>query len=341
VVWSRFEETSGQYRIVDEGHDGADPISMGCAGKCSLSFVEQVVETIQSQGHDVDWRDAIHLPSNHGTQIWSLDVIRSLPVPPRLFGRIAALHACSDLFVEGSLPCHSAMILGSGRHNTVAQTLDMVEGAAATFAEIDVNLGGGHSFQTHEPELGFAVLGRSPSEQTGPNLPIAGDIVAVSKPIGSGLMMNALTSGDAEKTWEQHLLNVLCAPNDLALALFGDSMVRKMTDVTGFGLLYGVEQLLFGRGEGCTLNFDAVPTFSGWERYAMEGYFSPLAHSNAVGTNRRWTSTLKTWQQLLLNDPQTNGAILFIADSNFDKTKYPNAEIWTIGQITESGLVIR
>ena len=328
-------------RLVDEGRGGADPISMGCAGKCSLSFVEQVVETIQSQGHDVDWRDAIHLPSNHGTQMWSLDVIRSLPVAPGQFGRIAALHACSDLYVEGSLPCHAAMILGAGRNRTATQTLEMVEGAAATFAEINVNLGGGHSFQTHEPELGFAVLGRSPNARTDPNPPIAGDIVAVTKPIGSGLMMNALTSGDEEKAWEQHLMAVLGAPNDLALALFADSMVRNMTDVTGFGLLYGIEHLLSGLEEGCTLNFDAVPTFSGWERYAMEGYFSPLAHSNAVGTNQRWTSTLKPWQQLLLNDPQTNGAILFIADLSFDKTKHPNAEIWTIGQITDSGLEIR
>ena len=86
--------------------------SGGCAGKCSRDLVEDVIEICRSEGHDIEWSDCNTIPEGEGELIQSVDLINQIIPDSEIFGRIAAAHACSDIYVAGGVPISCNMILG-------------------------------------------------------------------------------------------------------------------------------------------------------------------------------------------------------------------------------------
>ena len=285
--------------------------SGGCAGKCSRDLVEDVIEICRSEGHDIEWSDCNSIPEGEGELIQSVDLINQIVPDPETFGRIAAAHACSDIYVAGGVPTTCNMILGIPRGTSVDIVRDTVRGAAKFMYQNEVIIGGGHTIPSQVLQIGFSVIGRRLQSLTMPNV-VEGDYLILTKPIGTGLMSNSLASGEPEHTHKSELYSTLIESNSSGVLLCNHQEVKKVTDITGFGLAFGVEQLCSPHGVHATIWFDSIPVFSNWQIYAMEGYYPPLAYRNKEILTFENQDNLPSWKELLLYDPQTNGSILAI-----------------------------
>ena len=311
--------------------------SGGCAGKCSHDLVEAVIEVCRSYGHQIEWSDSNIIPDVDGQLIQSVDIINQIIPDPELFGRIAAAHSCSDIYVAGGKPFICNMILGIPHGIPRSIVLDSVKGAAEFLFEQGIQIQGGHTIHSQTLQLGFSVIGMRPQSLT--KLPIAeGDCLILTKPIGTGLMSNSLHSGVTSKEWESELFDTLGEPNSSGVLLYNRQDVKSLTDITGFGLAFGIKQLCDPQGFYATIWFDTIPVFSGWERYAMEDYFSPLTYINKKSVSFENEDNVPEWKDLLLYDPQTNGSILAIASSESIPTltkllEANGTQLHVIGQI--------
>ncbi|MEE2759010.1 MAG: selenide, water dikinase SelD [Candidatus Thermoplasmatota archaeon] len=288
--------------------------SGGCAGKCSRDLVEAVLEICRSYGHQIEWSDCNIIPEVEGELIQSVDIINQIVPDPETFGRIAAAHSCSDIYVAGGAPIICNMILGIPRGTPLSIVMESVKGAAEFMFEQGVQIRGGHTIHSHTLQLGFSVIGNRPQLLTMPPI-TEGDYLILTKPIGTGLMSNSLHSGDDTSAWESALFSTLIEPNSGGLLLCNQQNVKGVTDVTGFGLAFGIQQLCESQGAHATIWLESIPVFTGWERYAIEGYYPSLAYRNKEMLCFENEDNIPLWQELLLYDPQTNGSILAIVSS--------------------------
>ncbi len=289
--------------------------SGGCAGKCSRDLVEDVIEICRSEGHDIEWSDCNTIPEGEGELIQSVDLINQIVPDPETFGRIAAAHACSDIYVAGGVPVTCNMILGIPRGTSVDIIRDTVRGAAQFMHQNEVKIGGGHTIHSQVLQIGFSVIGRRLQSLTMQNV-VDGDYLILTKPLGTGLMSNSLASGEPNHTHKSELYSRLMESNSSGVLLYNHQEVKEMTDITGFGLASGVQQLCAPHGVHATIWFDSIPVFSNWQIYAMEGYYPPLAYRNKEALTFENQDNLPSWKELLLYDPQTNGSILAIVSPN-------------------------
>ena len=132
--------------------------SGGCAGKCSPGLVENVLEICRSQGHEIKWSDSNIIPNVEGELIQSVDLINQIVPCPEIFGRIAAAHACSDIYVAGGTPIICNMILGVPHGTQLNIALESVKGAAQFLSENGVQIRGGHTIYSQTLQLGFSVI---------------------------------------------------------------------------------------------------------------------------------------------------------------------------------------
>jgi len=289
--------------------------SGGCAGKCSRDLVEAVLEICRSYGHQIEWSDCNIIPDMEGELIQSVDIINQIVPDSETFGRIAAAHSCSDIYVAGGTPIICNMILGIPRGTPLSIVMDSVKGAAEFMSEQGVQIRGGHTIHTHTLQLGFSVIGNRPQLLTMPPI-VEGDSLILTKPIGTGLMSNSLYSGEDPHEWESALFSTLIEPNLSGILLCNQQYVKGVTDITGFGLAFGIQQLCDPQRVHATIWLESIPVFTGWERYAIEGYYPSLAYRNKEMLSFENEDNVSPWQELLLHDPQTNGSILAIVSSD-------------------------
>jgi len=124
-------------------------------------------------------------------------------------------------------------------------------------------------------------------------------------------MASSFHSGVDSTNWEGELLEVLKEPNYVGIALCNHPSVKAVTDITGFGLAFGIEQLC-GLQAHATIWFESIPVFPDWERFALEGYYPSLAYRNKEMMSFENEDRISDWRELLLYDPQTNGSTLSI-----------------------------
>ena len=311
--------------------------SGGCAGKCSRDLVENVLEICRTQGHDIEWTDCNVIPDVEGELIQSVDLINQIVSEPEIFGRTAAAHACSDIYVAGGTPIICNMILGVPRGTRLSIVMESVKGAAQFMSENGIQIRGGHTIHSQTLQLGFSVIGSRPQSLSMPNIE-EGDYLILTKPIGTGLMTNSLDSGEANHPHQSELFSTLIEPNTSGVLLCNHQDVKGVTDITGFGLAFGIEQLCAPQGVHATIWFDSIPVYSDWERYAIEGYYPSLAYRNKEMLSFVNQDGIPSWKELLLYDPQTNGSILSIVSPNsiqsLTKTLAENgAQLHVIGRI--------
>ena len=289
--------------------------SGGCAGKCSRDLVENVLEICRSEGHNIEWSDCNIIPEGEGELIQSVDLINQMVPNPEIFGRISAAHACSDIFVAGGNPIICNMILGLPREISIDIVKESVKGAAQFMSQMGVQIAGGHTIHSQMLQIGFSVIGRRSQTLEMPTI-AEGDYLILTKPIGTGLMSNSLNSGEINHPHQSELFSTLIEPNSSGVLLCKHRGVKGVTDITGFGLAFGIEQMCAPQGLHATIWFEAIPVFSDWQRYAIEGYYPPLAYRNKEIFSFKNYDNIPEWKELLLYDPQTNGSILSIVSPN-------------------------
>jgi selenide,water dikinase len=234
---------------------------------------------------------------------------------PRDFGRIAAANALSDVYAMGGTPLVAL--------NLVAFPLDDLDGAilgeilaggAESVTAAGAVVGGGHSIDDPEPKYGLAVSGIvDPDAMLTNSGAVPGDVLVLTKPLGSGLATTAAKRDLAEPDVIAAAVAVMCRLNDGAARQAREAGASAATDVTGFGLLGHLQEVCLASGVAAAIDAAAAP--------AIEGVLDLAAGGDTVaGGSRRnreqaeafttWSASVPEERRVLLTDAMTSGGLL-------------------------------
>jgi selenide,water dikinase len=232
------------------------------------------------------------------------------------FGRIAAANAISDVYAMGGSPLMAVAILGWPVEKLPASLAQRVlEGARETCKQAGIPLAGGHSIDTTEPIFGLAVTGMADSSHIRKNnTATEGDLIFITKPIGTGILSTAQKRGLISASHAAIMTSQMIQLNSMGVKLGAIAGITALTDVTGFGLLGHLVEMAEGAGLSAELYYSQIPVTEG-----AKGYLAQRIVPDA--TYRNWNSySAKTGFEKgvnvmeafnLLPDPQTNGGLLF------------------------------
>lgn len=299
----------------------------GCGCKIAPRVLDQILAGIPGQkdfpGLLVGLQtrdDAAVLDMGDGTALVSTtDFFTPIVDDPLDFGRIAAANAISDIFAMGGKPLLAVAILGWPVDKIPLEAATQVlSGARATCQSVGIPLAGGHSIDIQEPVFGLAVTGRVDIPCLKRNdTAREGDYIYLTKPLGSGILSAAMKRGQLEEADMQEPVRVMAGVNTVGFLLGQQEGITAMTDVTGFGLLGHLMEMIAGSDYSAELHYPNIRQMTGLSKYIRQR-ISPDA------TTRNWSSHgsevafepgLDVMEAfLLLPDPQTNGGLLFTVD---------------------------
>ncbi len=253
-------------------------------------------------------------PGKHLVQ--TADFFRSMTDDPFVFGRIAANHCLGDIYAMGGEP-HSALAivtLPPGLpEKTEALIAQLMAGATDVLNDAGCTLIGGHTGEGAELALGFCVNGIvAPGTALRKGGMHPGDAVIVTKPIGSGALFAAEMRGKAKGRWAQRALaNALVANRNASLVL-RDHGATACTDITGFGLVGHLVEMVAASDCAVNLELARVPLLDGALATIEAGITSSLQHDNLkmLAHVAADASLLQDGRVQLLFDPQTAGGLL-------------------------------
>ena len=265
------------------------------------------------------------------------------------FGRVAAANAISDVYAMGGQPLMAIAILGWPVEKlppSLAQAV--LEGGRFVCKEAGIPLAGGHSIDTTEPMFGLAVTGLSPiANIKRNNTANEGDVLLLTKPIGTGILSTAQKRGKLKDEHKSALIKQLTSLNKAGEALGKIKGVTAMTDVTGFGLMGHLIEMAEGSGLGAELYYSSIPVLDGVPEYLQERIVPDATYRNWNSYNQHvgFDKGVNVMQAFsLLPDPQTNGGLLIAVNgSSLEEVKevLKNAglEAFTnpIGRMTAKG----
>jgi selenide,water dikinase len=231
------------------------------------------------------------------------------------FGEIAAANAISDVYAMGGKPIFALAVLGWPLATIPASVATQVmEGARKTCAKAGIVIAGGHSIESQDPIFGLVVNGMVTIENLKRNdTAKEGDLLLLTKPIGVGILATAqkkelITEQDLTK-----LLNQLTTINKVGELLGKIEGVHAMTDVTGFGLLGHLHEMMEGSELQACISYEKIPILEEARTYIAQKAI-PDATSrnwNAYSKEVKFETGVNVMEAFqLLPDPQTNGGLL-------------------------------
>ena len=275
--------------------------------------------------------------------IQTVDFFTPIVDDPETWGRIAAVNALSDVYAMGGDPVTALQLVGWPRSGVPMDVLaEVVAGGASVMAEAGCTIVGGHSIDDTEPKYGFAVTGEAPiSEVTTNASAVPGDGLWITKPIGTGIVATGIKHGTTPAEVEQTAVREMLELNRAAAAAVRRVGGGTVTDVTGFGLLGHLSEMVRASGVSATLKVDAVPVLDGIDDLVAAGMIPGGTRRNlaAVEAMLDHGSTSER-DRIVLADAQTSGGLLVAIDTAlgdaFEQALTDaGARGWRIGSIIE------
>ena len=289
---------------------------------------------------------AVYRISDEVALIETLDFFPPVVDDAWTYGAIAAANAMSDVFAMGGQVKLALNIVAWPDNLEPAILSEVLRGAGEKVLEAGGIVAGGHTIVSPEPKFGLSVTGvAAPEKLIRNNGATPGDVLCLTKPIGSGISLTASKnsvpqSGSNLSSVIESMLELSKVPSELAL-LHG---ATAMTDITGFGLIgHSVEM---ANASGCTLKIygDTVPLFSDTLELLSAGSESSGLSNNRDGLKNtiRVESTISELLESAFFDPQTSGPLLIaLPKSQVDvfsaAMKERELDCWVIGQVSERG----
>jgi len=297
---------------------GEKPMCGGCGAKVGRGALRSVLADLPASDRadvrSVAGDDAAILTTGGVTQIMTTDHLRSFVVDPVVMTRIAAIHALGDAWAMGAAPqaVTANLILPRMSPELQARTLsEIMQVAQEVMSEAGAAIVGGHSSLGDELTIGFTVTGlcdRAPITIAGAK---TGDVLILTKPIGSGVIMAAEMAGEASGDIVARALETMMNSQGVASEILRDS--HAMTDVTGFGLAGHLSGICEASVVSAALEIDAIPFMAGAIELATRGTKSSLFTDNRSGAGPVFGADGPRGD--LLFDPQTAGGLLAAVDA--------------------------
>jgi len=233
---------------------------------------------------------------------------------PYDFGRIAAANALSDIYAMGARPLFALNLIAFPRDLLGSGALEeIVRGGGEVAAEAGVAVVGGHSVDDPEPKFGMCVVGEvRPEAVVRNNGARAGDLLVLTKPLGTGVITTALKAGVAPAASLEAAVSVMTTLNRSAAEAMTRVGVHAATDVTGFGLLGHLAALLRASGAAARIHASAIPLLPGARELADQGHLpgGTMRNREDVAPSVDWEASVPMVLRLLLCDAQTSGGLL-------------------------------
>ncbi|MDE0362619.1 MAG: selenide, water dikinase SelD, partial [Rhodospirillaceae bacterium] len=257
----------------------------------------------------------IAVPTNR-LSVLSVDGFRPMIDDPWLFGRITANHCLGDIYAMGAEP-QAAMTMATlpvwPEDKLVDELRQMLLGALHVFDQEGVALVGGHTGEGAELNLGFTVTGLiEPDRALHKSALRAGDLLVLTKPLGTGTLLAADMRGRVRGQWLKAAIESMLLSCRTAGAVFRRHGAHACTDITGFGLAGHLLEMLGETPLGAVMELDALPVLPGALETVETGILSTLQPKNErFASQVEVDSTLrKRGEYALLFDPQTAGGLL-------------------------------
>jgi len=246
--------------------------------------------------------------------IQTLDFFTPIVDDPYDFGRIAAANALSDVYAMGGTP-KTAMNIVAYPMQTLGKDIlrEMLAGGGATLKEAGAVLLGGHSVEDEELKYGLSVTGFIHPDKILTNQGLnPGDCLVLTKPLGTGIVNTAIKGGLASEETCKKVTGLMATLNRRAAEVISNFSVSACTDITGFGLLGHVAEMITGTAVGVEIDSERVPLIHEAKEFASMGFVPLGAHSNReyrqdiVVAPEGFDPVMRD----ILFDPQTSGGLL-------------------------------
>jgi selenide, water dikinase len=243
----------------------------------------------------------------------TVDVITPLVDDPFTFGRIAATNAISDVYAMGGRPVTALNLLFFPACSLDNEILaEILAGGSRAMQEAGVCLAGGHTVEDDELKYGLSVTGLiHPDRIIRNNTPRAGDLLILTKPLGSGIISTAVKGGLASEEQMCEAVKWMTGTNRRASELMLQCSASAATDVTGFGLIGHATEMAGSGAVTLCLRLEEIPLMGGVADLVGEGMVPAGAYRNRDHFGRNISGLSPSLDRLLpLFDPQTSGGLL-------------------------------
>jgi selenide,water dikinase len=290
----------------------------GCAAKYSAARLEELLAGIvPAEAHDLlvglDPADdaAVYRLDERTALVFTVDFFPPVVDDAWTFGRIAATNALNDVFAMGGRPLLALSVTAFPEELPVSVLGAVLAGAAEATRDAGAILAGGHTIRDAEPKYGLAVVGTvHPDGIWRKSGAQPGDVVFLTKPLGTGLILQAVRDGRAPDGSLEAAVVAMCELNRDAADALRSFAPHAVTDVTGFGLLGHAHETALRSGVRIVLDAGALPALPGAVELAAMG-----VRTGGDGRNREYTaahvaSAAPAELEALAYDPQTAGGLL-------------------------------
>lgn len=316
----------------------------GCAAKIGPGDLSNILCGIDiPQDNNVivglcGFEDAgVYRISNDLAIVQTLDFFTPVTNNPYWFGQIAAANALSDIYAMGAKPITALNIVCfSPKEHDISVLREILRGGIDKVRESGASLLGGHSVDDKETKYGLSVTGLIHPEKIVRNEGAqAGDLLVLTKPLGTGILITAMKGNLVSKDVEEQLNTVMATLNDKASETMLAAGVHAATDVTGFGLAGHLKEMI-KEDLGVEIYVDRLPYFPESEQLFAHGirpsgfyknreFYAPFVKANGKG-----------FFYDLIYDPQSSGGLLIALpeDNRYlfeNKASQVSLDYWMIG----------
>jgi len=294
--------------------------SGGCACKIGPHILERVLKAVTPVTNEHVLADmtgaddaGVYQISDQLALVQTLDFFTPVVNDPTLFGKIAAANALSDVYAMGGIPLTAMNIVGFPVPLVEQGVLtDVLNGAASIVSESGAAIVGGHSIENKEPIFGMSITGQvNPNEIWKNKGARVGDVLVLTKRIGTGIMNNALKA-DLFPTGTAQAVASMSTLNRVAAEVAHNFTIHACTDVTGFSLMGHSVEMASASNVTIHIKIYDIPLFDDVIDAARMGLVPAASYGNRKAITDVQVDKIldSVWTDILF-DPQTSGGLLF------------------------------
>ncbi len=262
-----------------------------------------------SHGEDA----AVYKIDDKKVLVSTLDFFTPILDDPYEFGAVAAANSLSDVYATGVEAVLAMNIVCFPDELDSSILKEILKGGADKVKEAGALLVGGHSVKDREPKYGLSVIGLGDESEIRTNKGAKeGDVLILTKPIGTGILSTAIKAGLGSDKNKKDIFEVMSYLNRDALMTSKKFTVNASTDITGFGLIGHIKEMMSASETSCEINYGNISIIDQVEEFAKKDVVS-----GGSKKNRDYYSCfcdyegLAQYEELILNDAQTSGGLLF------------------------------
>jgi selenide,water dikinase len=246
--------------------------------------------------------------------VQTVDFITPIVDDPFLFGQISAANSLSDIYAMGGKPLTAMNVIGFPRSILDVSILtEILRGGLEKVHEAGAVLMGGHTVEDVELKYGLSVTGTvHPRKILTNRAARAGDVLVLTKPIGTGMISTANKAEMVEEEFLRKAINSMARLNDKAAEAMALCHVHACTDITGFGLMGHSSEMARGSGLSFRLHYSRIPLLPGAREYSAMGMVPAGAYCNQTHFSPKisFADAVPELERIILFDPQTSGGLL-------------------------------